>query len=164
MPFSIVFEWGVMRINRPLAFLLILVMAAGCGVRWISETIDVDPAAISEVRGVGRKVAETTTSLIYEDVTQNISILILDVGASSFQEAANLTHGRLYQHGWIEKGRGIDSIHMKSARWKKTSLLIKPIESLEGYGVTQDPQVVKALEDDSIQSAAYVVLAFTPYA
>lgn len=151
-------------VKRLLASLLVLLTISGCGTQWFPETLEADPDAISEVRNVGREMAHITTGLIYENTTQNIDILIFDVGASSFQDALYIARDRLLQRGWVIEGRASNSlIMMESKKWEQTSVSIEPMKSLESYGITQEPQVAKILKDDPAKSAAYVVLAVTPY-
>ncbi len=152
------------KVKCLLASLIVLFIIPGCGTQWFPKTIEADPDAISEVRGIGRKVAQTTTELVSENTTQKIDVLILDFGASDFINALSIAHDRLRQRGWVVTGRANDVINMKSKKWGQTSVVMKSLGSLQDYGVAQELQISKTLKSDRIESSAYVVLAITPYA
>ncbi|MEV8635801.1 hypothetical protein AB0395_29505 [Streptosporangium sp. NPDC051023] len=150
-------------INRLLAFSLTLLMVSGCGTRWFPETVKVAPAVVDEASGVGRKIVQTTTGLVYGNSTYNTDILILDVGAPSFQDAVNVAHDRLRLRGWVtsKKGESVVYMHLKK-EGRDNTLLIESLKSLEEYGVAQEAQVVKAIKADQAKSGTYIVLALTP--
>jgi hypothetical protein len=164
---------GLRRASRALRIAAVLLSAcllvSGCGTRWFPDTLDADPGAISEVRDIGRKMAQTTKGYIYENTAQNMDTFILDVEASSFHEALNIAHRRLRQRGWVLPGRvdevlNDDAISMESEKWGRTSVRIESLKSFEKYDIPWDPQTAKALHANPVESATYVALTVIPYA
>ncbi|ACZ86076.1 hypothetical protein [Streptosporangium roseum] len=145
-----------------LATLSALLILCGCGAQIFPEKIlEADPAAVSEVRGIGRVVTETTMELSYpgklfvRPAIQVENYVLMDVGASDFEKARATAHDRLQQRGWVTTGSGF---HMESAKWEQTSLSIESFKDYESYGSPLEPQIEKKLKDDPARTDTYVML------
>jgi hypothetical protein len=146
-----------------LAALCVLLALAGCGTQWFTRRIEVDTAAVDEVRGIGGVVAQTVADPVYEGTVEVTAILIMDVGAGRFKEAHDVALGRLRQRGWtIASGGDADSALMKSAKWKDVILRIGRFRGFEEYGATLEPKIDKVLHSDSSKSDTYVIVALSP--
>lgn len=145
-----------------LAAMCALLAATGCGAPWFERTTKVDPAAVSEVRGIGKVVTQTMTDPIYEDTIQVVDILILDVAASGFEDALNTARQRLRQRGWVESVGGTDEyILMESSKWEGTTLTVGNIKKVETLGATLEPRVERALQSDPVKTGSYVVASLS---
>ncbi|WP_156325598.1 hypothetical protein [Nonomuraea sp. SBT364] len=124
------------------------------------ETIEVAPEALREVSGIGTIMAQTIVDPIYENTVQVCNILIMDMGASSFEEAAIKARTRLEERGWVLSGKpNYSSISMESPKWEFTRLSIKRVHSITNHGA----DVGKAVTSNAPRSASYVLIDVTPY-
>lgn len=148
--------------RRLLAGLFILVVLSGCDAAWLPITeIKVDPAAIGEVRSVGRVVTRTFADPIYERTVQVIEILVIDVEASSLAEAAKTVRGRLEQQGWSTVGPTDLPIQMESSRWKGTTARLGHVEEIGSLGARLEPSAEKARQADPAKWGSYVVVSLS---
>jgi hypothetical protein len=128
-----------------------LLVLMGCG----AKVLEVEPAALLEVRGIGAVIEETTVDPIYENTVQVINLLIMDVDASSFEEASAKASDLLQARGWFVSDRYLDYVEMESAKWDFTKVTIGPLSDLDGYGATMKNGIPP-------ESAAYVLVDVTP--
>ncbi|MFF4617720.1 hypothetical protein [Nonomuraea jabiensis] len=138
--------------KRLLAMLCVLATISAC-TSWLPEkVIKVDPAAINEVRSIGRVVARTTADPQYKRTTQVIEILVFDLNAPNFTEALSVARGRLEQHGWSVIGSADVPIEMESSRWKGTTVRLGQLGDIDPLGAALEPAAEKALQADPAKS------------
>jgi hypothetical protein len=150
--------------KRLLAIGFILAAVSGCGTLWFFKSttvIKIDPAAVTDVRAIGRLVAQTTTDPYDQDTVQVVEILVLDVGASDFSEALTVARARLQQKGWNVSASGDIIVTMESSRWKGTTTRLGRLEDLESFGAELPPEAKKALQTDTAKSSSYVLASLS---
>ncbi|MGW4798817.1 hypothetical protein ACWEPC_41015 [Nonomuraea sp. NPDC004297] len=135
----------------------ILAAISGC-TSWLPETvIKADPAAINEIRSIGRVVTRTTADPQYKRTIQVIEILVFDLNASDFTEALSVARGRLEQRGWSVIGSADVPIEMESSRWKGTTVRLGKLEDVDSLGGILEPETKKALQADPAKSGYILV-------
>ncbi|WP_157594887.1 hypothetical protein [Streptosporangium amethystogenes] len=144
-------------VKSALTTLFALLMLSGCGVSWFHKTVEVDPAAVKAVRSVGRVVLQTPADFTWEGTTQIDEILVMDVGASNFEEARNMVYERLHQLGWSKLGRH----NLESHKWKHIIVSFDSLNDLRSYGPLQQ-KIESAVQVDSAKSTALVLVSLAP--
>ncbi|MEV5892839.1 hypothetical protein [Nonomuraea fuscirosea] len=122
------------------------------------ETLEVEPDALREVSSIGTVVAQTTMGPLYERTVQVTNILIMDVGASSFEDASAKARTALERRGWVESHASINGhVFMESPEWASTSLTIASVRDLAGFGPHMTDLINRSPGAD-----AYVLTDVTP--
>ncbi|MGW4799374.1 hypothetical protein ACWEPC_43870 [Nonomuraea sp. NPDC004297] len=148
--------------KRLLVMLCMLITVSGCDAAWLPETvIKVDPAAISEVRSIGRVVARTTADPFYERTVQVIEILVFDFDAPDYSQALSEARGLLRKRGWSEIFTDEYGAVMESDRWRGTTARLGKLEEVASLGATLEPQVAEMLHADPAKSDSYVVISLS---
>ena len=130
-------RYSVLAVASPalrtmLIALCMMLLVAGCG-SWFRKTIKVEVGAVNEVRSVGRVVAATTEDPMYEDTIQIDDVLLMDVGAASFELGMDHARKLLEQRGWTSTDERVDYVRMESTRWKDTSLTMQTYRKGDSY-------------------------------
>jgi hypothetical protein len=122
--------------------------------------LEVDPAAVREVSGVGAVIAQTTRELEYENTTQVNQVMIIDVGEEIFADALSLVQDRLQERGWTEE-ESADvprQLNMRSTVWDKVYLRVGPPSLLGTFPAEKHPVITKALKDNADGTHAYLMM------
>ncbi|MEV0996627.1 hypothetical protein [Nonomuraea sp. NPDC050202] len=130
-----------------------LVSLAGCGRLLFHETFKVDPAAVEEVRSVGRVVLQVQSDWTWEGSTQIDEILLMDVGSSTYEESCDIAYERLRQLGWSERGND----GLESHKWGHIAISFDSLDNLDAYGPLEQPLWDAALADSATSSSLILV-------
>ncbi|NJP91627.1 hypothetical protein HCN51_19550 [Nonomuraea sp. FMUSA5-5] len=150
------------RIIHALMTLCFLVSISGCEVPWLAGVrLEADAAAVREVSSIGDVIARTSQELQYERTVQVIQLLIVDVGASSFSEALDVTRDRLQRHGWVDNATSSDGFSMKSPKWKKIIVTATSLNTLEPYHAKSRPDITKAIKESLVGPHVYILIDIT---
>ncbi|WP_440073707.1 hypothetical protein [Streptosporangium sp. OZ121] len=151
----------IAAIKPVLAILGGLTMLYVCVTQLYFETFEVDPAAVSEVRDIGKVLAHTKQEFYYDGTTHVDDFLLMDVGSSNFDEARARARGHLQNRGWKATEGGYRSIRMESAKWEHTVLRIDSLESYDAYGDPLDSQTKKKISEDPGKQKSYLIMSLT---
>lgn len=130
-------------------------LASGCMLS--PSTLRVSPAALDNVRGIGKMLAETSTENATENGRQIENLLVIDVGATSDREALDKAANLLAARKWAIDGENRPTIvFMKHANWPDTHLILRPFDSMyfKDY-----PEILKALKETSVKEEALVYIS-----
>jgi hypothetical protein len=155
-------EHTIKALKSVLALLAVPLVFAGCGLL-PHKVIEVDPVALREISSIGTVVGQATIDPLYENTVQVINLLIMDVDASSFEEASARARGLLKERGWIVLSENLDTIKMESSEWEFIRVTIEPLEDLEGYGSKAAAKIKDVVKSNSPKSDAYILIDVTPY-
>ncbi|MEV0145711.1 MULTISPECIES: hypothetical protein [unclassified Nonomuraea] len=135
----------------------VLLLLTGCG-SWFQKTIRAEEGALSEVRSVGRVVAQTTEDPVYRDVIQIEDVLVMDVDASAADADMDVARRLLEQRGWdfIEKV-GSRTL-MNSTRWKDTSLTIEPFQKDDTYAGSWREYIAQKVQVEPVGRNKYLLV------
>ncbi|MGS2642759.1 hypothetical protein [Streptosporangium sp. LJ11] len=152
----------IMAVIKPvLAILGGLTMLYVCVTQLYFETFEVDPAAVSEVRDIGKVLAHTKRESYYDGTTHVDDFLLMDVGSSNFDEARAKVRDHLQNRGWKATGGDYRSIRMEAARWEHTVLKIDSFESYDAYGDPLDSPTKKKISEDPDKQKSYLIVSLT---
>lgn len=126
------------------------------------KELRVDPAALAEVRNIGRVVAQDTTYPVYDGTAEVTHVLIIDTGVSGYAAAAEEISKRLRSLGWVVTDSGGISTRLKSAKWKGAILKVGSVEDLESYGATFDSNIEDSISLNPEKYDTYVVVDLYP--
>lgn len=149
---------GLGRGKHALVALCVLAGALGCGTQWLPNRLEVEAAAVHEVRNIGQVVTQTTEELEYSNTIQFTKILVVDVGKNTFSEALNSAHDRLRRLGWTDVDRGPNFIQMESAKWEKVVLTVGSLERLESFHAELKPEIAKAFKNNAAGPHSYLLV------
>lgn len=149
------------RMTALTRFLLIalstILSLSGCGHLLFHETFEVDSAAVKEVRSVGRVVLQVQSDWTWRSSTQIDEILLMDVGASTYEESYGIAYERLRQLGW--SARGNDGL--ESHKWGHIAISFDALDGLDAYGPLEQP-LQDAARDDSARSSSLIIVDLAP--
>jgi hypothetical protein len=131
---------------------------SGCGL--LHKTLEVDSAAVAEVRTIGKVVAQTKIEDTWKSTTQLDEFLLMDLGAVDYDAAHDKARDQLERLGW-QSTHTIDWTRMISTKWKHTVLKIDSFKRYESYGRPLEPQTEKALMAEPNRTNTYVILTLT---
>ncbi|MFI7700344.1 hypothetical protein [Nonomuraea sp. NPDC049480] len=140
--------------------LCVLILVTECG-SWFQGTIRADAGAVDEVRGIGRVVAQTTADPIYGDTIQIEDVLIMDVGAPSFEMAMDSARKLLERRGWTTMDKLVTYVSMKSTRWGGTSLTIDPFQKLASYSGSTQKRIAEKVHIEPTDQNKYILVVVT---
>lgn len=112
------------RTRNALPALCLAAALTACGTQWFPHRLQADPAALAQVREIGRTVRQEQAELAYGGTIQVEDVVVLDLGAATFEEALRLAHDRLRLRGWQDAGEGPNLLRMTSPTWKQASLTL----------------------------------------
>ena len=104
----------------------LLPLLSGYGSLLFPETIQASPENISEIRSIGKVVAETEESAHWKNTTQVWNILVINTEAVSIDDAMTTTISRLNGQGWKVVANQSDWTQMRSPRWGYALLTLWP--------------------------------------
>ncbi|MEV4378227.1 hypothetical protein [Streptosporangium sp. NPDC049644] len=140
-------------IKFALVVLSALISLSGCGRLFFHETFKVDPAAVEEVRSVGRVVLQVQSDWTWEGSTQIDEILLMDVGSPTYEESRNIAYERLRQLGWAERANEV----LESHKWGHIAISFDSLDGLDAYGPLEQPLRDAALADQAVSSSLILV-------
>ncbi|MEV7006651.1 hypothetical protein [Streptosporangium sp. NPDC051022] len=102
-------------------------LVAGC-----SAALQVNPAALDDVRGIGKVLGEVTTEGIWSNTKEVINKLAIDTGSANSREAINKAGDLLRKRKWVAVSQSTSEfMQMKSTVWDGVYLTIFPFDSSE---------------------------------
>ncbi|GAA1012769.1 hypothetical protein Aple_014940 [Acrocarpospora pleiomorpha] len=132
---------------RSLALVGGMFLLAGCIPGIFLRTERVDPGVLSDVRGIGKVVARTTTEYTWEGLTTITDVLVLDVGGVTGKQAVPRASERLVARGWtINIDRLPESVAMDSPEPENALVYIEGIAASESHNAA-DSKVLKMIQD-----------------
>jgi hypothetical protein len=119
-------------------------------------TLRVDPAALENIRGIGKVWAEVSIENERNGRSQIENLLVIDVGAASGREALDKAADLLEGRNWmIDTENRPAIVLMESANWKDAHLVLYPFHP--AY-FEDHPEVLGALEKASVKEESLVYL------
>ncbi|MEV6040644.1 hypothetical protein AB0L65_56720 [Nonomuraea sp. NPDC052116] len=146
-------KWAALTVCVSLTF-------TGCS-RW-EPVYEVAPDAVDDVRSIGEVVAHATNEWDLDRASQVNHVLLMDVGAASYEDARKTVLDRLRQRGWRGSGPGLASEVLESPHWEHVLLSVDPLEKLQDDGSDRLPAIVEALESRSEMLNRLAVVYMTP--
>lgn len=140
-----------------LAALFALIMLSGCGNLWFHETFKVDGAAVKEVRSLGRVILQVQSDWTWKSTTQIDEILLMDVGASTFEASQDIAYKRLRQLGWSKHGNH----SLESCKWGHVVVSFDSLDNLEAYGSLEQP-IWSAVRAGPAKPTALMLIVLAP--
>ncbi|MEU8252044.1 hypothetical protein [Nonomuraea sp. NPDC048916] len=150
---SINYKYMATIIKFAVVALSALLSLTGCGVLQPYEPLKVNPAAVEEVRSVGRVILQVQSDYTWEGSTQLDEVLLMDVGSSSYKESRKIVYKRLRQLGWSE--RGDDSL--ESRKWGHIAISFDSLDGLDSRGSLAQPLRDAALADSAMFSSLILI-------
>ncbi|MGW2215988.1 hypothetical protein ACWCSD_13455 [Nonomuraea sp. NPDC001684] len=126
------------RTRNALPALCLSAALTACGTQWFPHRLQADPAALAQVREIGRTVRQEQAELAHDGTIQVEDIVVLDLGAATFEEALRLAHDRLRRRGWQDDADGPDRLGMSSPAWKQASLTVGSLWSAGTHRMQAD--------------------------
>ncbi|MBP2703902.1 hypothetical protein JOL79_08790 [Microbispora sp. RL4-1S] len=145
-----------------LVLLSVSLLVSGCGI--LPRTAEVDPGIVSDMRGIGKVLAETKTKSTWRGLTTVSQVAIVDVGGTNTGDALHRATELLRERGWVVVAQGrSDWVVMTSREWGEARLAANSLEFIESTG-DLDPAEQKAILQarKSAGSNAPVVLEANP--
>ncbi|WP_204060248.1 hypothetical protein [Microbispora corallina] len=115
--------------------LIVVLLAASACSELFPTTIRVDEGAISEVRTIGKVLAESETESTWDGVTSISKVLAIDIGDQGHADATTGAYKLLQKHGWLLSiDKHPQSIYMESHKWGHVGLMIKSVGYFDSHG------------------------------
>ncbi|WP_326825435.1 hypothetical protein [Streptosporangium sp. NBC_01756] len=135
----------------------IALLSSGCIVSpSTSLTLRVAPAALDNIRGIGKVQAEASDENENENGRQIENLLVIDVEATSGREALGKAADLLGARKWRVVAENRPTIvSMESANWQDTHLVLRPFHPayFEDY-----PDILEALKEASVKEESLVYI------
>ncbi|MBP2703905.1 hypothetical protein JOL79_08805 [Microbispora sp. RL4-1S] len=145
--------------------LLGALVMGGCG--YIPRRFEVDQVIISDLRETGTVLAETTYKDTWNGVISVTSVLIIDMGATSIDEAFKRAEKALRLRKWTQVAEQLPSWEqMESLRWKNVLLSISSLPFFEDSGGGGSPigdaiELARARASGDMKSALVIEVSRT---
>ncbi|GAA0982766.1 hypothetical protein GCM10009555_053220 [Acrocarpospora macrocephala] len=135
------------RAVRSLVLVISMFLLAGCIPGIFPRTERVDPGVLSDVRGIGKVVAQATTEYTWEGLTTITDIVVLDVGDVTGEQAVPRASDSLVARGWtINIDRLPESMSMDSPAPENAKVYIEGITASESHNAA-DSKILKMIQD-----------------
>lgn len=135
-------------IARWIGSLFFVFLLVGCRSELFPRESRVDPAALNDVRSVGRVLTQATTDEYYDGTTTIDEFLVIDAGGSSAADALGKASEALRNRGWnVKIARIPESVYLVSSKWKEVRVVILAIDNRKSFDGNPVPEAKKAIDD-----------------
>ncbi|MFC0864229.1 hypothetical protein ACFHYQ_18195 [Sphaerimonospora cavernae] len=141
---------------RAIGFVLSILLVLGLlfyGVLWFAgwwwegRSVEVETAALRQVRETGEVVANVRTVYKISDVAIATEYVIFDPGAAKRQDALDKAADALQGKGWkVEGGTSPSQVDLESSEWD-VSVSLVPLDFFVARGAFGEQEVLKVAEN-----------------